>query len=85
MEHTKRFRTVIFHETSLSKIKGKYYVVATVPVALREKLGKQIRRSTGTSDKRDALLRKHDITQEIYDTFRHQWPAAGFVDTKIRS
>ena len=65
-----RFRSVDFNETSLVLVKGKYYVVATVPPDLRGKLGKQIRRSTGTSDRSLALMRKHDITEEIYNVFR---------------
>lgn len=82
MEHTGRFRTVLFNETSLSLIKGKYYVVATVPQALREKLGKQIRRSTGTSDRKDALRRKHDITEELYDVFREHLRTSKYAMTE---
>lgn len=95
LEHTGRFSAVDFNETSLTLVKGKYYVVATVPAELREKLGKQIRRSTGTSDRSVALRRKHDITEEIYSVFRqnlrgHKLPITeqffaeqGFKDTDL--
>ena len=82
VEHTGRFRTVLFHETSLSLIKGKFYVVATVPQALRDELGKQIRRSTGTSDRGEALRRKHDITEELYDIFREHLRISKFGMTE---
>jgi len=81
MEHT-RFRTVIFNETNLVLLKGKYYVNSTVPKALVAKLGKQIRKSTGTSDKAEALRRKHDITQEIYDRYREHLKHSKFAMTE---
>ncbi len=81
MEHT-RFRTVIFNETNLVLLKGKYYVNSTVPKTLAAKLGKQIRRSTSTGDKAEALRRKHDITQEIYDTYRKELRQSKFAMTE---
>ena len=46
MEHTPPSNLVL--------IKGKWYVNVTVPLALRDTLGKQKRLSTGTSDKKIA-------------------------------
>ncbi len=54
--------------TSLAKNKGKYYVLLTIPVELREYFNgrKQLKRSTGTSDLGDAKRRQHKITSELY-------------------
>ena len=82
LEHTGRFRTVLFNETNLAKIKGKFYVVATVPKPLVAKLGKQIRRSTGSADRSEALRRKHDITEELYGIFREHLRVSKFGMTE---
>jgi integrase len=48
--------------------KGKYYVLLTVPTELREHFNgrKQLKRSTGTSDLRDAKRRQHGIATQLY-------------------
>jgi len=82
MEHTGRFRTVLFNESNLVKLKGKWYVVVTVPAPLQAELGKQRKRSTGTSDRGEALRRKHDITEELYDLFRERLRVSKFGMTE---
>ena len=54
--------------TTLALNKAKYYVLLTIPVELRQHFNgrKQLKRSTGTSDLRDARRRKHDIATELY-------------------
>lgn len=55
--------------------KKKWYVYVSVPQELREKLGQtQIRRSTGTSDKKTAERKLHDITAKIYAEFDKTLP-----------
>ncbi len=72
MEHTPPSNLVL--------IKGKWYVNVTVPLALRDTLGKQKRLSTGTSDKKIAKQRQHGIAQKLYDTFESTAPRDGFSD-----
>ncbi|EAQ06284.1 DUF6538 domain-containing protein [Yoonia vestfoldensis] len=54
--------------TTLSMNKGKWYVYLTIPQDLRVHFGdrKQLKRSTGTSDERDAKRRQHGIATELY-------------------
>lgn len=54
--------------TTLSRNKGKYYVLLTIPSELREHFNgrKQLKRSTGTSDLGDARRRQHRIAAELY-------------------
>lgn len=54
--------------TTLALNKGKYYVLLTVPTELRQHFNgrKQLKRSTGTSDLRDARHRQHGITTDLY-------------------
>jgi hypothetical protein len=54
--------------TTLALNKGKYYVLMTIPTELRQHFNdrKQLKRSTGTSDQRDARRRQHGITSELY-------------------
>ncbi|MBL4872399.1 MAG: hypothetical protein JKY41_03150 [Rhodobacteraceae bacterium] len=59
-----------FHPSSLSLVKGKWYVVVTKPSALVDGASKQVRRSTGTTDKRVAATKQHEITAAIYTSFR---------------
>lgn len=59
-----------FHPSSLSLVKGKWYVVVTKPTALVNGSSKQVRRSTGTTDKRVATTKQHEITAAIYASFR---------------
>jgi hypothetical protein len=53
---------------TLSFQKGKYYAVVTIPEPLREyfKGRKQLKRSTGTSDRKLAEQNLHRKTSEIY-------------------
>jgi hypothetical protein len=48
--------------------KGKWYVYVTIPSELRSAFNDQVqlRRSTGTSDKKVAKAREHGIAAEIY-------------------
>lgn len=54
--------------TTLALNKGKYYVLLTIPVELRQHFNgrRQLKRSTGTSDERDAKRRQHGIATELY-------------------
>ncbi|MFO8125404.1 DUF6538 domain-containing protein, partial [Yoonia sp.] len=54
--------------TTLSINKGKWYVYLTIPQELREHFSarKQLKRSTGTSDARDARRKQYAITTELY-------------------
>ncbi len=54
--------------SSLVKTKGKWYVNLTIPVELREHFRgqKQLRASTGTSDKVEAKRKQHGITTGLY-------------------
>jgi integrase len=61
-----------FHPATLSFLpsKGKYYVYVTIPKDLQAQFGRtQIKRSTGTSDRKEALRRLHSLEQEIYKRF----------------
>lgn len=54
--------------TTLALNKSKYYVLLTIPTELRQhfKGQKQLKRSTGTSDLKDARRRQYSITTELY-------------------
>ncbi len=54
--------------------KKKWYVFVSVPPQLREKLGTQIRRSTGTSDKKAADRKLHEVAASIYAEFDKSRP-----------
>nr|WP_325251610.1 DUF6538 domain-containing protein [Amylibacter sp.] len=59
-----------YHPSTLTKVKGKYYVSVTVPKPLEHLFKqKQIRRSTGTSDRKLAERKQHAIADEIYQSF----------------
>ena len=59
------------HPATLALRKGKWYVAVTVPKSLEHLfLTKQIRRSTGTSDKSLAKLKQHAIAQSIYEDIK---------------
>jgi integrase len=55
----------------LNYIKGKWYVIVSVPAHLRHLFKKQrdLRRSTGTNDESFAKRKQHALAQEIYDLF----------------
>lgn len=59
---------VEYPATSLALNKGKYYVLLTIPNDLRQHFNgrKQLKRSTGTSDLRDAKCRQHGIATTLY-------------------
>ena len=54
--------------TTLALNKSKYYVLLTIPVDLRQHFNgrKQLKRSTGTSDLKDARRRQYALTTELY-------------------
>ncbi|MFU8824858.1 MAG: DUF6538 domain-containing protein [Yoonia sp.] len=58
-----------YHPSTLEKRKGKWYVAVTKPKELQFGKDKQKRKSTGTSDKRQAEYRQHELTRVIYDEF----------------
>ena len=58
-----------YHPSTLEKRKGKWYVSVTKPRELQFGKDKQKRKSTGTSDKRQAEYLQHELTQAIYDEF----------------
>ena len=55
----------------LNHIKGKWYVLVSVPAHLRHLFPNQrdLRRSTGTNDESFAKRKQHALAQEIYDLF----------------
>ena len=55
----------------LNHIKGKWYVLVSVPAHLRHLVPNQrdLRRSTGTNDESFAKRKQHALAQEIYDLF----------------
>jgi len=55
----------------LNHIKGKWYVIVSVPAHLRHlfKNQRDLRRSTGTHDESFAKRKQHAVAQEIYDLF----------------
>ena len=55
----------------LNHIKGKWYVLVSVPAHLRHLFPNQrdLRRSTGTDDESFAKRKQHALAQEIYDLF----------------
>ncbi|WP_425434481.1 DUF6538 domain-containing protein [Nioella sediminis] len=63
--------TTDYPASTLSRLKSKgnrWYVYVTVPEALRGALsGKtQLRKSTGTTDEREARRRQHSLTEALY-------------------
>ena len=61
-----------YHPPKLVSLKSKggtWYVQVTKPIELQKGKDKQIRRSTGTTDRKEAERRKHRITDEIYQFF----------------
>jgi hypothetical protein len=65
----KNFNSQRYHPSTLEKRKGKWYVSVTKPRELQFGKDKQTRKSTGTSDKRQAEYLQHELTQAIYDQF----------------
>ena len=58
-----------YHPSRLVSRKGRWYVSVTKPVELQLGSDRQARRSTGTSDKRQAQYLQHRLTEEIYAQF----------------
>ncbi len=57
------------YKPTLKLVKNKWYVSMTVPFELRNILTNQVRLSTGTSDKNEALKRSPEIAIErVYYT-----------------
>ncbi|MDG1117632.1 MAG: phage integrase SAM-like domain-containing protein [Flavimaricola sp.] len=71
--------------TTLSMNKGKWYVYLTIPHELREHFGgrKQLKKSTGTSDFRDARRRQHSLTTELYAQLDACKPDARHVISRL--
>lgn len=64
-----------YNPSSLVCLKHKksiWYVQVTEPLELQRPNDKQIRRSNGTTDLREAERRKHKITEEIYALFDYE-------------
>ncbi len=61
-----------YHPSRLVFRKGCWYVSVTKPTQLQFGSDKQARRSTGTSDKRQAQYLQHRLTEEIYAQFDNQ-------------
>jgi hypothetical protein len=61
-----------YHPSRLVSRKGRWYVSVTKPVELQFGSDRQARRSTGTSDKRQAQYLQHRLTEEIYAQFDSQ-------------
>jgi hypothetical protein len=59
----------VYRPSTLVQRKGKWYVQVTKPKSLQFGQDRQARRSTGTSDRKQAALLQHQLTQEIYDSF----------------
>ncbi|MGJ8629035.1 MAG: DUF6538 domain-containing protein [Sulfitobacter sp.] len=61
-----------YHPSKLIPLKAKggiWYVQVTKPKELQSANNKQVRRSTGTIDHREAMKRQHRIAEEIYAEF----------------
>jgi integrase len=61
-----------YHPSRLVFRKGCWYVSVTKPTQLQFASDKQARRSTGTSDRRQAQYLQHRLTEEIYAQFDNQ-------------
>ena len=61
-----------YHPSTLEKRKGKWYVSVTKPRELQFGKDRQKRKSTGTSDKRQAEYLQHELTQAIHDEFEKE-------------
>ncbi|MEM7005155.1 MAG: DUF6538 domain-containing protein [Pseudomonadota bacterium] len=64
-----------YHPSKLVCLKAKggvWYVQVTKPTELQTKNYKQIKRATGTTDRKEAERKQHQITQEIYAEFDAQ-------------
>jgi integrase len=59
----------VYRPSTLVQRKGKWYVQVTKPKSLQFGQDRQARRSTGTTDRKQAVLLQHQLTQEIYDSF----------------
>ena len=53
------------YKPTLKLVKNKWYVSMTVPFELRDILTNQVRLSTGTSDKNEALKRSPELAIEL--------------------
>ena len=57
--------------SSVKLIKGKWYVIVSIPAHMRQLFRNQrnLRLSTGTTDLRVAKRMQHDLAQRLYDKF----------------
>ena len=64
-------KSYTYPASRLNRIKGKWYVIVSVPAHLRYLFPNQrdLRRSTGTEDESLAKRKEHTLAQEIYDVF----------------
>lgn len=58
-----------YRPSTLVLRKGRWYVQVTKPQELQFGNDRQARRSTGTSDRKQAAMMQHQLTQEIYRSF----------------
>ncbi|MDU8946133.1 DUF6538 domain-containing protein [Ovoidimarina sediminis] len=81
---TRSTRTPCYHRSTLVKIRGKWYVSVTKPKELQFGKDKQARRSTGTSDRRQAERLQEELAQEIRDEFDQQLERHDAVFEEVR-
>ena len=67
----------------MKSLGNKWYVVVTKPAELKSS-GSQARRSTGTTDKREAQKKQHEITEAIYADFDKKLAELTSATTKPR-
>lgn len=84
MKEPKMAPNSFYRPSSLVIRKGKWYVTVTKPKELQFGNDRQARRSTGTSDRRQAEHLKHDLTSEIYAEFDRQLQRSDKVFEALR-
>ena len=77
-------RSPRYHPSTLVKIRGKWYVSVTKPKELQFGTDKQARRSTGTSDRRQAERLREELAQKIRDEFDRQLERHDAVFEEVR-
>ena len=73
-----------YNPSSLVQRKGKWYVAVTKPKELQFGNDRQSRRSTGTTDRREAERQQHKLTSEIYAEFDRQLQRSDKVFEALR-
>ena len=74
----------LYHPSRLLFRKGRWYVSVTKPKGLQFGSDRQARRSTGTSDRKQAQYLQHRLTEEIYAEFDRQLDQADPVFEFLR-